>query len=166
MGGRSSGLLVFCLFATIAGCGSSSSSSSSSGSGGSGGCDTKSLTCGQAAATADLTAIFGAALTTYDESGHPNCNIGLAAGGGGIQVFCAQDYGSLLSGAKASYPSTTEPNTTGTKSFEVETADVVEVGFVTTSGKYAVLVNLVTAAADIAKARVLAQKVDQNLSAL
>lgn len=155
--------LVFVAAVIAVGCSSSSSSSSS---GGGGSCDTKTLTCGQAATTADLTDVFGAAPTTYDESGHPNCNIKLASGGGGIQVFCGDTYASMLGGAKSSYSSgVTETNDVGAgKTFEVQSTDVVEVGFLASGGKYSVLVNLITGAADITKARALAKKVDANLA--
>jgi hypothetical protein len=128
-------------------------------------CDMATLKCSEAATTADLTAVFGVAPTTYDENGHPNCNIKLPSGGGGIQVFCGDQYADMVGGANAGYPgAVTEPNNVGRKTFEVLTADIVEVGFLTTNGQYSVLVNLITGAADITKARALAMTVDTNLS--
>jgi hypothetical protein len=148
------------------GCGGTADRDGSGGSGGGGSCDAKTLTCGQVISAAELTTILGQA-PTYDAADQPNCNIGLTgATGGGVQVFCGSDYASMLSGAKGSYPATTEPNTIGQRSFELNQTDLVEVGFLTTSGRYAVLVNLITTAADIGKARALAQQVDENLSAL
>lgn len=167
------------LLAFVGACGSSSDGSGGAsgggggggldgggGSGGSSSCNAKTLSCGQVVLTSELATIFGET-PIYDESGHPQCIIDLTGPtSGGVQVFCGQDYPVMLAGAKQAYPTTTEPNTTGQKSFEVNIPDLVEVGFVTTNGKYTVLVNLVTTTADIAKARTLAQKVDENLSKL
>jgi hypothetical protein len=132
--------------------------------GGSGTCDLPNLTCGEVATTAEVTSVFGAPPVTYDENGHPNCSIKLTAGSGGVQVFCGESYASMLAGAKAGYPgAVTEPNNLGEATFEVQTADIVEVGFRTSDGTYAVLVHLITGAAEISKARALALVVDGNL---
>lgn len=135
------------------------------------------LKCGDIITSTQLEKVL-ATQVVFDAASKPVCRIKAQKGiaNGSVQVFqgaADTKYAQMAAGAKASLASKGKFNTsgsTGKKSFEfagkMYGMDMVEIGFLDSSGRFAVLITLGVNWAKLENARKLATAIDANLKKL